>query len=455
MFVMINALYVIPGRLFSWLHTMRISVILASCSLFCASILPWLKDPLGEIYCAWQLPIYIGWLHPINFLNYGLLCLCCALYIFLFARPGQPFLRRYKGCAHCHKMVRFVPLVPVMLFFFQYLCADMATMALLADHERQMLFIQWHFGYQGIIQLISLHPFTLNVSTLWGRMLLLLDCISYAPLFLCAIPLFLPAWHTLETTLPTSVHAIHKHKFVTPSCFIILFVLFVRAPSAALCEYTGKEALATGNYTLAQNLFNVASFFNPEFEQMAFYHVEQGQAQYFSSLSQLTADSRVYLATSYRAQGDYLDAYQQLLVLWHTHPDAQWIVDEVDRTLESMIEARRPLRGQSTNRINVDDTALPWLQVLTKIHPSNIYVTYMIGRIHYDLHNYSLCISYMSRLLQPNLSSTIRSSAYTYIALSENGQGNYTDARLHLFEAISLDPDYHNNTAREELSGLH
>lgn len=342
-----------------------------------------------------------------------------------------------------------------MLFLFQYLCADVAAMALLANHERQMLFIQQHFGYQGTIQLITLHPLTLDISTLWERLQLLLDCISYAPLLLCTTSPFLHVYHRPQFPPLAATISDHKPKLAIFCCLTVLLVLFVRAPIGMLCEYAAKDALAAGNYGQAQILLNAASFFNPEFEQVAYYHIEQGQAQYFLSGGQLTTDGRVYLAANYRTQGDYLDAYQQLLVAWHAHPTVAWIVDEVDRTLESMIETKGPLRGQAVNRINVDDTALPWLQVLAKVDPSNSYAIYIIGRIHYDLHDYSSCIAYMSTLLQSNAGEAIRSSIYTYMALSETGLGNYASARLLLFKAIALDPGYHNNTAREELSGLH
>jgi tetratricopeptide (TPR) repeat protein len=222
-----------------------------------------------------------------------------------------------------------------------------------------------------------------------------------------------------------------------------------------LCEYVAKEDLSAGSYSQALTLLNYARFFNPMFEQVAYYHIEQGQAQYFLSPTQLTTDSRAYLASRYLSQGDYLDAYQQLLASWHTYPTVSWLVDEIDTTLESSLEARRPLRIMVTNSINADDTALPWLHMLSKIDPSNSYAIYTTGRIQYDLHNYQGCIVYMSVLLQSNVKDNIRSSAYTYMALSESGLGNYAMARLLLLNAISLDPGYHNNVAREELSGLH
>ncbi len=443
-------------RFLPWMATINVPIALTGCFLLCASIMPWLKDPLGDVYCAWQLPVYIGWSSHASFLNYGLLCLSCSLYVLLFIHPDwQLWKRRRSGSVHSHKITRFVPLIPVLLFVFQYLCADISAMALLANHELQMLLIQQQFGYQGTIQLIMLNPLTLSTSTLWARLQLLLNCTSYGPLFLCTIAWLFPGHRRPQLPQPCSISSGKKRNWVVSCCFAALLLLFVRAPAGMICEYIAKEELTVGNYNQALVLLNSARFFNPEFEQVAYYHVEQGQAQYFLSPGRLTTDSRVYLAETYRIQGDYLDAYQQLLAPWHVYPTVPWLADEIDRTLESSLEFRRPLRRMVTNRINADDTSLPWLHVLIMVDPSNSYATYVTGRIHYDLHNYRGCIADMSTLLQTNSKDNIRSSAYTYMALSETGLGNYATARLLLFKAISLDPGYHNNTAREELSGLH
>src|SRR5438876_6124356 len=393
MIVINNASVIKLCRFLYWHRTINIPMSLTVCLLLCASILPWLKDPLGEVYCAWQLPVYTGWSYRVGFLNYGLLCLCCTLYVFLFAYPGREAWRRYIGYVYCKKITRFVALFPVMLFLLQYLSADVAAMALLAHHEQQMLLIQRHFGYQGNFQLIMLNPLTLNSATLGEKLQLLLNCISYGPLFLCAACWLLSRYRYPEDPLLASIGS-SRRKLAVFGSLAVLFLLCVRAPMGTLCEYVAKEELARGDYEQAQNLLKAASFFNPEFEQVAYYHVELGQAQYFLSPGQLTTDSRVYLASTYRTHGDYLEAYQQLLAAWHAHPTVGWIVNEVDKTLERLIESRRPLRGQALDRINVDDTALPWLQVLTKVDPSNSYVIYIMGRIHYDLHDYQICISY-------------------------------------------------------------
>ncbi len=109
------------------------------------------------------------------------------------------------------------------------------------------------------------------------------------------------------------------------------------------------------------------------------------------------------------------------------------------------------LRFQSERK---DDKALPQLQYLLQIDPANVYAHYTIGRIEYNEHDYIDCTRQMWLVNQLSMNQEIQSSAYTYIGLSEAGQGDYTDSRLFLFKAVALDPHYYNNTAREELSGL-
>jgi hypothetical protein len=77
------------------------------------------------------------------------------------------------------------------------------------------------------------------------------------------------------------------------------------------------------------------------------------------------------------------------------------------------------------------------------------------GRIYYAQNSYNACVEHMQQILTTGSNAAIRSSAYTYIALSLLQEGKTVEARQVLFLAIRLDPYYHNNTAREELSGLH
>ena len=61
----------------------------------------------------------------------------------------------------------------------------------------------------------------------------------------------------------------------------------------------------------------------------------------------------------------------------------------------------------------------------------------------------------MSKVIQLSHDHDIQSSAYTYIALSIAAKGDLVKARTVLFQALALDPNFHNDTAREALSGLH
>lgn len=424
----------------------NITPALASCALLVASFLPWLKDPLGKVYSAWQLSLYPDW--DISSMSYGLLCLVCSACILLVARADKPFRGRWYSatlCCFC--------LIPAMLFLLQYLCVDASSLIQLMRHELQFLLMQQHFGYQATTQLFPFSPLTLQTSTLAGRLQLLLDQVSPGPpvLSVCA-----GCVYRFSLRRPAGrAGSVGWYSLFCGACVCILLVMLMRAPSGMLCECAAKEALASGNYSGALSLLDAARMFAPELEQVASYHSERGQAQYFLAPAQPTLDSQVYLARVYREQGDYLEAYQQLLGVWRIAPSVSWVIDEMDVTLESLTESLRPLRGISTKRVASDDAALPWLQILIKVDPSNIYGLYMAGRIQYDLYNYTACIDYMSLVIQKCADAAVQSSAYTYSALSEAGLGHYAVERLQLFKAVSLDPNYHNNTAREELSGLH
>src|SRR5450432_3408790 len=96
-----------------WPHTLNITTIVAGCSLLCASILPWLKDPLGVVYSAWQLPLYSGWSYHIAFLNYGMLCLFCAIYMFICAFTSWQPYRKHRYFTSSDRITRLISITPV------------------------------------------------------------------------------------------------------------------------------------------------------------------------------------------------------------------------------------------------------------------------------------------------------------------------------------------------------
>ena len=436
--------------------------LVVSCCMLAASMLPWLRDPLGETYSAWNITIDSAWLGHITLLNYGVLCLMSAISIMVIV--GRKLRDRSQWtCEYADRWRRTASLLciaPAALFLFQYLCVDVSATALLASHKTQQLLIQQRFGYTLPPPIVPLQPFALTASTLGGRFQLLLEQMSFGPLLLCiSACTTIVEWRWGNVPLCSRDKKNHHllRVLVIPG-LIVLIIIAASAPAAMLCTYEAKVLLASGNYDEALHWLSLASFFNPELEQTASFHIARGQARYFLTPSRMDDDSRVYLAYVYRSHKDYLDAYYQLLLAWQAAPTTPWIVDEMSMTLENLVEEARPLTyvpGKIAGGVDSDRTALLWLGLLMHVDSTNVYAQYTAARINYALHNDLACTEHMTRVLRLTSNADIASSAYTYMALSDNEAGNYRGARDLLLEAVALDPDYRNNVAREELSGLH
>jgi hypothetical protein len=116
---------------------------------------------------------------------------------------------------------------------------------------------------------------------------------------------------------------------------------------------------------------------------------------------------------------------------------------------------QHPLNGTPTQRAYKDLPSITWLKTLVHTDPNNVYAHYTLGRIAYDTHDFTACEKQMLTVMALSPNPNILSSVYTYLSLSSEVQGNYVKAREYLFKAQDLDPAYRNNTAREEMSGLH
>jgi hypothetical protein len=96
--------------------------VLAGFAMLCASLLPWLTDPLGEVYSAWKLPIDLGWQFHIAAINYGLLCLCCAVYAFFIAYANWRPFKSHVYLVQRPTLAGVLCIIPVVVFLVQYLC---------------------------------------------------------------------------------------------------------------------------------------------------------------------------------------------------------------------------------------------------------------------------------------------------------------------------------------------
>jgi hypothetical protein len=428
-----------------------------------ASLLPWLRDPMGQQFSAWQLPVDIGWQLSSGMFNYGLLCWCNALLSFWIAL--QAWKAWYSGktslveirlplslSTYCTIVALLCLLLPT-LFLMQYLYADMASVAQLTNHEIQAELIRTKLGYGSVAQFIPIKTISFDPITQHGRLALLLDQIgvgSFLPLVAALLLLISRQFFPL----PVQARSIGKRWAIMWGCGFVLFVLLGRAPAAIVCNYQAQRLLAQGGYTKALKWLDRADKLNPSLDQLPSYHIERGQAWYFLHPDQPIADSQVYLAAFYRQRNDLLASYQQLLAARQRAPAARWVLDEFAVTLERLAEVSHPLNGAPRLRMNREVSSLNWLYLLSQADPDNIYAHYMIGRIAYDLQDYNQCEVQMLTVLNMGQEDAIKSSAYTYLGLSHFGQGDLVAGRQNLLEAEALDPTYRNNTAREELSGL-
>ncbi len=424
-----------------------------------ASFLPWLLGPLGASYSAWQLPLDLGWQIHTGLINYGVLCFLVALYAFFLA------WRSWHGTEHDTQKrlslhtpsgltVSLLCLLPGALLLFQYLCADMGSVVQLTRQEMQMLLIRNHFGYGYAAQFAPLQPATFSPSSLNDRLSLLLDQ--------CSIGLFLPMLSALLLFV-SRAHFPGMQQHRTPSRrqkiwlaagTLFLLVVFGRSPLALASDAQAEHLLAAGDYASALTWLDRTVLLNPSFDQLPSYHIERGQALYYQDPAHLTIEGRAYLASFYRQQNDFLSAYQELLQAQHNSQPAPWLIDEQITTLERLAEMTHPLNGTPALRLPREEPPLTWLSAILQIDPANVYGHYMIGRIKYDLHDYAGSETQMLQVISVSKNTDIQSSAYTYMALDSEGRGDMVMTRQYLFRAQELDPEFRNNTAREEISGL-
>ncbi len=483
----------------AWAPLQSIIPVITGCAMILASLLPWLNDPLGGYYSAWSLPVNIGWPFQVKAFNYGLLCLCCAIYTFVIAyRNWRTLSSKETSPVWRPTLAGTLCLVPVILFLLQYLCVDLGTVNHLAQHQIQAVFTQKNFGYNVATPLFPIDPYSWDISTLLGRFQLLIDLVGlglFVPL-LCGLMLLESRRLFAKPAGPIHVRR-HRVRIVLIAGLLLgLAVVLGRGPASMGCEYQAKDLLSAGEYEAALNWLDMARVLNPALDQVSYYHVERGQAWYFLYPDHPSDESNLYLAYTYLQQKDYADAYQQLALGGSAGHRPAWLVDEISITLEQFAQSFRPLssiagpaagnfgmtppaqganngnatgQGAITNndpiadpnapilpvqRMSNDTLAMPWLQRLQEVDPSNVYAQYLLGRIQYDLHYYSSCKEQMYKVIQFSTDIAVQSSAYTYIALSDAQQGDYTSSRRFLLKAVALDPAYRNNTAREELSGL-
>lgn len=450
----------------------------AGFTLLCASFLTWLRDPLMGTSSAWRIPVYIGWPFRSPFLNYGVLCVLCAIYLFFVAYTSEPQtdnFGRHSESSPAYNEGRYsfaawLCLVPVLLYCLQYLVFDVQSINQLAQHKIQALLIAQHLEYRLAPQRVVMLPFAIDISLPQTRIALLVDQISlgaFLPVF-GSVALFAYHWRRQllwRRNMPQMpAQQRERGKWLAVSLAVLLgCMIFGRVPLSILCEYQANLALSFGNYDSAAQWLDDALFFDPGLNQVAYYHIQRGQIRFFVEHDNQGDDSVAYLADNAYQQGDYVTAYQELFGVWERNRTSPWIVDQISLVLMHQVEVTRPLSnsdpGDDSDPLLVsaqeNDKSLPVLQSIVQISPTNVYARYVSGRVNYDLHAYIDCTTQMQFVDELSANRDIQSAALTSIGLSEEGQGDLQTSRIFLQRAVTLDPNYYNNVAREQLSGLH
>lgn len=445
---------------------------MAGVIMLVASVLPWFNNPNGNHLTAWQLPVDLGWQLHFSRLNYGTLCTCCALYIFFVSKqvwsvyqaqqradPTRLLMTSHLSPTRRLGRAGLLCLVPPLLFLFQFLFVDMGMIAEMTHNQIQLELARSHFGYTSAPEFIPILPFMIHQLHMTGRLAILLDQMSSglcAPL-LAALVMLMAKGFLRQTSarITRQPYLLARQRRMTLSIAALLTIIVLgRAPFALASEYQAEHLLSTGNYNTALSWFNHAQLLNPSFDMLPEYHIARGQAWYFLHPQQPDVESSAYLSNYYLNQNDVFTAYQELNNAWNTYPHTSWLRDELSLSLAGMAEMQNPLKGRTQVRLSRDEPALPWLDEILSIDQNNFYAQFTVGRILYELHDYSECEAHMRMVLNTNRSFELQSAAYTYIALSRFGLHDFVNAREYLYKAQDFDPTYHNNTARQYISGM-
>lgn len=430
---------------------------LAAGMMLVASLLPWYFDPLGSGISPWQIPVDLGWQVRSGFFSYGLLCLCCAMVILTIpfsvwrTGQGQPVKVTASRCI----LVALCCLLPAALFVTQFLFIDMERVASISSQEVQLLLIRAKFGYGASPQFVPLQPLLLEPMALEGRVALLLNTVDGG--------FFLPLLSTLVLIGCRNLFPLSRHlQFVSRqraglllAGLALTMLLLGRGPVALACTSYADGLLMHGEYVGALNWLDRARSLNPALEHLPAFHIKRGQAWHFLHPHQPNADSKVYLAATYRQQSDFLASYQELQRAHQYAPDARWVTDEISTTLIRLTEMSKPVKGaMNIQRLDNNRRALTWLQSLAQANPASVYAHYTMGRVYCEFKENETCEQHMQQVLRLTGNREIRSSAYTYLGLSRVQRGDVAEGRRFFFKAQELDIEFRNNIARQALSGL-
>ena len=221
---------------------------------------------------------------------------------------------------------------------------------------------------------------------------------------------------------------------------VALGILLGRGGFANYIATSAEQASQAGEYSRATQLFDYAQRLNPLLRFNANFEFGLGRALGASGDS----GSPLALYAQAKALGTQNDTVNQLADLQlaaEKAPENPVIVQEL------ISQARKAALISQDRGLMQAIVSQPYGD-LPAAH-------YALGRILYKGGDFDHAIGQFLRTLQLTNDPNVRSSAYTYISLSETSMGRLGDARTHLLTAIALDTEFNNSLARSLAAGLY
>ena len=221
---------------------------------------------------------------------------------------------------------------------------------------------------------------------------------------------------------------------------VVLAILLGRGAFANYIASSAEQASRAGEYSRATQLFDYAQRLNPLLRYNANFELGLGQALGASGDS----SSPLALYAQSKALGTQNDTVDQLADL-----------QQAATAAPSNLVIVQELISQARKAALVDHNRGLMQAIVSQPYGDLPAAHYALGRILYKGGDFDHAIDQFLRTVQLTNDPNVRSSAYTYISLSETAMGRDSDARSHLLTAIALDTEYNNSLARSLAAGLY
>jgi tetratricopeptide (TPR) repeat protein len=392
-------------------------------------VLPWVHRSLVPGRHAWALPIVLAGLPRATWATYGLAASAC------LSVAAVATLRHRGRPSPAAAVAGALVLLAAVGFVVEASLADFRLTGDLANHDADLRFIEGQLHYK--IPHARLDSFLVfHLDGHWRQVVNALRP-GWLAIALGGVVLLASGWHTLRW----SDRFIH----ITVVGLAVLLVgtltaATTRAVFASHAMADGINANSAGSYNAALRDFRRAQTLNPQLPDDGSFQLAYGTAlnasgQRHAPLA-LLADARVRGLTR-----DYDGRVRDLLEAHRAAPHDVVITTELRRVARTQARAQR--RPELLHAMLADHSL------------DGPAERYTLGRLYFNMGSYQPAIPEFKRVIELTNDTNVRSSALTYIAISQQRLGLFRQGRRTLLRAIAADSDYYNTLARALAVGLY